>query len=328
MNEQKPTPETLMQLQFGMAASRVLMVGTALGVFTDISKGKKTPEAIADATGANARGLRMLLDALGAFGLLKKEAGRYELTPLSAEYLVKGKDTYMGHMLETDVMWSSWTHLGEVVLSGKPLKRVEEKQNAESFFPTLVRSLHVTNRAPAQRTAQVLKGAKRVLDVACGSGIWGISIAEQEKDARVVAQDFPALLEVTKEYAKKHGVEGRFDYLPGDLKTVNYGRERFDCAVLGNIVHSEGEDSSRALFKKLHAALVQGGKLAIVDMIPNDERTGPPFPVLFALNMLLHTESGDTYTLAEYRRWLQDAGFSKVETADIGSHSPLVVAVK
>jgi len=327
-NDQKPTPEALMQLQFAMAASRVLMVGTALSVFTDISKGKNTAKAIADASGASSRGVRMLLDSLSAFGLLKKNRETYELTPVSAEYLVKGKGTYMGHMLENDMMWSSWTHLGEVVLSGKPLRRVEEKQNAESFFPTLVRSLHVANRAPALKTAQVLKGSRKLLDVACGSGVWGISLAEQDQAVRVVAQDFPALLEVTKEYATKHGVADRFEYLAGDLKTVDYGKDRFDCAILGNIVHSEGEKSSRALFKKLHVALQAGGKLAIVDMIPNEDRSGPPFPVFFALNMLLHTETGDTYTLSEYRSWLEDAGFKKVETADIGSHSPLIVAVK
>ena len=66
----------------------------------------------------------------------------------------------------------------------------------------------------------------------------------------------------------------------------------------------------------------------MIDMVPNDERTGPPFPVIFALNMLVHTAEGDTYTLAEYRAWLQEAGFAKVETADIGSHSPLIVASK
>lgn len=330
MNDQKPTPEPLMQMQFAMAASRVLMVGTALDVFTDIAKGKKTAKAVAQASGASERGVRMLLDALTAFQLLskKKKKDSYELSPVAAEYLVKGKDSYMGHMLENDSMWSAWTHLGEVVLSGRPLKKVHEKKDAESFFPTLVRSLHVTNRGPALRTAEVLEGCKKVLDVACGSGIWGISLAEREKEARVTASDFPALLEVTKEYAKKHGVADRFEYVPGDLKTTDYGKGRFDGAILGNIVHSEGEKSSRALFKKLHAALVPGGKLAIVDMIPNEERTGPPFPVLFALNMLLHTETGDCYTLGEYRSWLEDAGFKRVETADIGSHSPLVVAVK
>jgi ubiquinone/menaquinone biosynthesis C-methylase UbiE len=328
MNDHKPTIDTLMQLQFAMAGTRVLTEAVTMEVFTHISKGSKTAAQVAKAAAASERGMRMLLDGLCSFGLLTKDKKGYDLAPLAAEHLVKGKDGYAGHILEGGHLWNAWTHLGDSVRSGKPIQKVEEQKGAETFFPTLVRSLHVLNREPARRTAQVLKGCKNVLDVACGSGVWGIACAEADKQVKVTANDFPALLEVTREYAKKHGVADRFDYLTGDLKTADYGKDRFDAAILGNIVHSEGEKSSRALFKKMHGALRKGGKLAIVDMVPNDERTGPPFPVLFALNMLLMTETGDTYTVADYRAWLSEAGFSKVETADIGSHSPLVVGIK
>ena len=93
-------------------------------------------------------------------------------------------------------------------------------------------------------------------------------------------------------------------------------------------MHSEGERSSRDLFKRLHRALTPGGKIAIIDMIPNEERTAPPFPLFFALNMLLRTSEGSTYTMHEYTEWLKDAGFARVESADIGSHSPLVIGLK
>lgn len=324
----KPGPETLLQMQFAMSATKVLQTSAQHALFTHLANGARTAAQVAKAAQITERGARMLLDALCALGLATKSREGYGLTPLSAEYLVKGKDSYMGFILENDHMWDGWAQLHEVVKTGKPVRRVEAKQGAEEFFPQLVRSLHVLNREPARRTAQVLKGAKNVLDVACGSGVWGIACAEADRDVRVTASDFPGLLEVTKEFAKKHGVADRFEYLAGDLKTADYGRERFDAAILGNIVHSEGEKSSRALFAKLHAALRPGGKCVIVDMVPNDERTGPPFPVLFAINMLLHTEEGDTYTLADYRAWLEEAGFKKVETVDIQSHSPLVIGVK
>jgi ubiquinone/menaquinone biosynthesis C-methylase UbiE len=324
----KPGPEMIMQLQFAMAGTRVLATSVQLGLFTHLANGAKTPAAVAKAASTDVRATRMLLDALCAFGLVTKARGEYGLSPLSAEFLVKGKESYLGQLMETDSMWQGWSHLTDVVKTGRPERKVEQQADAEAFFPTLVRSLHVMNREPARRTAQVLAGCTSVLDVACGSGVWGIACAEADRAARVTASDFPKVLEVTKEFAKKHGVADRVDYLPGDLKTVDYGRARFDAAILGNILHSEGEASSRALLKKLHAALKPGGKVAIVDMIPNEERTGPPFPVIFALNMLLHTEVGDTYTVAEYRAWLEEAGFKKVETADIGSHSPLVVGVK
>jgi ubiquinone/menaquinone biosynthesis C-methylase UbiE len=328
MTDQKITPEPLLQMQFAMAATRVLSTGVQHAYFTHLASGPKTAREVAKASGTNERAARMLLDGLVVLGLLLKKVDKYELGPLASEFLVKGKETYLGQMMEADEMWKGWSQLPEVVKTGKPAHHVEEKSGAESFFPALVRSLHIMNRGPAQRAAKALQGSKKVLDVACGSGVWGISLAETDPATRVTAQDFSGVLEVTKEYVKKHGLADRFDYLAGDLKTVDYGKNRFDAAILGNIVHSEGERSSRALFAKLHAALVPGGKVAIVDMIPNDERTGPPFAVLFALNMLLHTGDGDTYTLSEYRGWLKDAGFSKVETADIGSHSPLIIGIK
>ena len=136
------------------------------------------------------------------------------------------------------------------------------------------------------------------------------------------------MLAVTREYLKRHGVEKQFDFLPGDLKSVDLGREQYDLALLGNILHSEGQPSSQNLLRRLHSALRPGGRVVIIDFLPNDARTGPPFPVYFALNMLLHTEHGDTYSLAEYTRWLQQAGFLRVETADIGSHSPVVIGYR
>ena len=326
-------PEPLMQMSFSHAPSRILSAGVQFAVFSHLAAGQKSVAEIAAAAGASERGMRMLLDALVGFQLLEKRGDKYELTPMSAEFLVRESPNYVGAMMESDEMWNSWTNLTEVIRTGAPVRRVESQETAEKFFSVLVRTLHVTNRLPAQNTAAALGAgithkALKVLDVACGSGIWGISIAEADKEAHITAQDFPGLFEVTREYAKLHGVEDRYEYLPGDLKEVGFGENRFDVALLGNIVHSEGEQSSRELFGKIHRALKPGGRIAIIDMIPNDERTGPPFALIFAINMLVNTEVGDTYTLAEYTAWLSQAGFAKVETADIGSHSPLIIGIK
>jgi hypothetical protein len=153
-------------------------------------------------------------------------------------------------------------------------------------------------------------------------------VAEADPSARITMQDFPGVLEHTREYVRRHGIADRCEYLPGDLKQVDFGEGRYDLALLGNIVHSEGEASSRDLFRRLHRALRSQGQVAVVDLLPNEDRTGPPRSLIFALNMLLHTATGDTYTLTEYTHWLTEAGFAQVETADIGSHSPLVIAVK
>ena len=228
---------------------------------------------------------------------------------------------------------ATWDHLVESVRNGKGVQQVEAQALAEEFFPTLVRGLHVLHLPRAKIAARVLgagtshKGMN-VVDVGCGTSVWGIAVAEADPTANITAQDYPALFELTRQYVKRHGVTDRYDYLPGDLKTVDFGQERFDLALLGNIVHSEGVDSSCDLFRRLHRALKPGGRIVVIDMIPDDDRSGPPFPLLFALTMLLMTEKGGTYTFAEYRRWLEEAGFTDVEKAEIGLHSPIVIATK
>lgn len=325
--------ETLQQMTFSFAPARVLCAGVQLGVFAHIADGNTTAQEIARAAEASERGMRMLLDALVACQLLTKLDGQYDVTPLAARYLVRGRPDYMGSMMEYDPLWEAWRHLTEVIRTGQPFRRVEERERAETFFPHLVRTLHISNREPARRAAHALgagtpRRGLRVLDLACGSGVWGIAIAEADQEARLTAQDFPALLSLTREYVKRHGVEDRYEFLPGDLKEVDLGVTRYDLALLGNIVHSEGERASRDVLRRLYRALRPGGRVAIIDMVPSNDRTGPPFPVLFALNMLVNTEEGDTYTLAEYTQWLQEAGFARVETADIGSHSPLIIGCR
>lgn len=326
-------PEQLLQMSLSFTPSRVLSSALQLNVFSHIAAGNRTAEEIAKAAGANERATRMLLDALTGLQLLVKKDDGYSLPPVSENFLVRSSPTYVGTMMENDHIWDAWSHLTEVIRTGKPVRVIEEQRNAEDFFPMLVRSLHVMNLQPARKLAEALgagtsSNGLRVVDIACGSGVWGIAVAEADRSARITAQDFPGVFNVTREFVKRHNLEDRFDYLPGDLKEVEFGEERYDLAILGNIVHSEGERSSRDLFKRLHRALAPGGRLAILEMVPNDERTGPPFALLFALNMLVNTETGGTFTLAEYTDWLKTAGFSRVETADIGSHSPAIIGIK
>lgn len=326
-------PDQLMQMSFSFAPSRILSSAVQLDIFSHIAAGNHSVNEIAAASGASTRGTAMLLDALASLGLLVKADGRYELTPVTETFLVRSSPSYAGTMMENDHLWNSWAQLTQVVRTGEPARAVEEQALAEEFFPMLVRSLHVMNTVPARRLAEALGAGTThrglsVVDVACGSGIWGIAVAEADREARITAQDFPGVFNVTREFIKRHNVEDRFEFLPGNLREVDFGRERYDLALLGNIVHSEGERSSRDLFRRLHDALRPGGRIVVIDMIPNDERTGPPFALMFAINMLVNTQEGSTYTLSEYTDWLKGAGFSRVETADIASHSPAIIGHK
>jgi hypothetical protein len=327
----EPNLGTLAEMNFSMAANRVLAAAVQLGVFSQIASGRTTAREVAAGIQSSERGTRMLLDALTAFRLLSKKDGCYALSPVAAQHLVRESADYMGFALERDLLWDSWGHLTEAIRSGKPFRTAEGRQEAEEFFPTLVRTLHITNREPAQRLARVLTSSGspiHAVDVACGSGVWGIELAHADPRVSVTAQDFPKVLDLTREYVKRNGVEERFRFLPGDLKQVDFGEGRFDLAILGNICHSEGEQASRSLFLRLYRALRELSRVVIVDMQPNEDRSGPVYPLVFALNMLVNTEHGGTFTLNEYSQWLNAAGFQRVETADIGLHSPVIIAHK
>ena len=324
------SPEPILQMAFSFAPERVLNATLVLDVYSHMARGHKTATAIAQAAEASERGMKMLLDAAAVFGLVNKQGDEYELTPTSQTFLVRESPAYIGAMMEDPTLWKAWGNLAECVKRGEGGWQLQEQKDAEEFFPTLIKSLHVLGSMPAQSMVQQLNLASgaHILDVACGSAAWSIPFAEADPRAHLTLQDFPGVLEHTKGYLARHNVIERCDFLPGNLREVDFGEAKFDAAILGNIVHSEGVESSQNLFAKLHRALKPGGKIVIMDMIPNEERTGPPFAIIFALNMLAVTKEGGTYTLGEYTTWLQGAGFTNVGTLDTGTHSPLIVATK
>ncbi|RMH03063.1 MAG: methyltransferase domain-containing protein [Planctomycetota bacterium] len=323
-------PPLIRDLGWAFARTRVFQTAIQLGLFARLAAGPRTPAALADEAGWSRRGTRMLLEALAALGLLERRDRRFALTADARRFLVPDSPNYLGHAFEDDRRWRAWSELPECVRGGRPTARGGAERDPGAFFAPLVRSLHVTHAAAAAAAARVLTAGRRpgarILDLACGSGVWGIALARADPAARVTAQDFASVLELTRGFVAEAGLTDRFSWLPGDLDQFDPGEASFDLVLLGHIVHSLGARRFRALLPRLHRALVPGGRLAIADMVPDDDRTGPPFPLLFALNMLVHTEEGDVFSRAEYAEMLAEAGFGPPAAHDLGSHSPLLVA--
>src|SRR2546426_899494 len=182
----------------------------------------------------------------------------------------------------------------------------------------------------AQKLADHLKIAKmenevRVLDLAAGSGIWGIALAQKSPRVQVTALDWAGMIPTTKRIAQKFGVGDRFKFIEGDLVKADFG-SGYDVATLGHILHSEGEERSRHLLKKTSNALKSGGTIAIAEWLVNDERTEPLPSLMFAVQMLVNTEKGDTFSFNEIKRWLEEAGFKNARTLEVPGPSPLVLA--
>ena len=330
----RPTPELVMRHYWGIASTQALVTAIELDVFSLIANGKHTVQAISRAAKTTTRGMTVLLDALVGMQLLTKGELGYELTPDSEMYLVDSSLVSFGRMIRQGgrVALKSWSNLTEVVRTGKPLFSADEK-HFEKFFPELVRALFPLSYSTALAFCAALPeqerdGIKDVLDVAAGSGAWSLPFARFNNEAVVTAIDFPQVLEVTREYAERLGVADQYRLKPGNIRETHFGADEFDLVILGNICHSEGERSSKALVKKCYKALRKGGQLLIADVIPNDERTGPLMPLMFALNMLLNTTKGGVFTLSQFGGWMRRAGFSSVRAVYAGNESPLILGTK
>jgi len=275
------------------------------------------------------------MNALVGLNLLKKDRqGKYSLTDESAAFLLSKKPgTHAGFFgTIAPQLISRWLRLSDIVREGRPAVAVNQETEGTEFFSQLVENIIPLSYPPAQKLGDHLKLARakneiRVLDLAAGSGIWGIALAQKSPRVRVSAVDWAGMIPTTKRITQKFAVGERFNYVEGDILEANFG-SGYDIATLGHILHSEGEDRSRQLLAKTFRALKSGGTIAIAEWLVNDDRTKPLPSLMFAVQMLVNTEKGDTFSFNEIKNWLEEAGFKKVRKVEAPGPSPLVLATK
>jgi hypothetical protein len=325
------TPERIMQFAWGYSAPLILEAAINNKIFDTLDSGPKTVEDVHAATGASTRGLSAIMDALCGFQFLDKDQqGRYSLTPESSAFLVTTKPSFMGGLIAhtSGQLIPKWLQISEVVRTGKPATAVNAENTGAAFFEKLVPNIFNMSYAAAKALAAHLHlGKANVLDLATGSGVWGIALAQSSPDVRVSVVDWPSVLEITKRITAQHGVGDRFSYIPGDLLSVSFGTG-YNVATLGHILHSEGADRGRELLQRTSAALASGGTIAIAEFLVNPDRKGPVNGLIFNVNMLINTENGATYSFEEISEWLRDAGFTNPRKLESPGPSPLILATK
>ena len=327
------TPEKISQLSWGFAPTLMMDAAVHYGLFDLLDEGQRTAAELAETKGLSLRGASAVLNALASFGLLSKDAsGRFGLTPESSAFLVSSRPGYMGGILKhtTAQLLPKWLQLKEVMRTGRPAMAVNQEAQGSAFFHEFVEDIFPMSYPAAQRLADVLEIARaeesvKVLDLAAGSGVWSISLAQKSPHVHVTAVDWPGVLDVTRRVTARFGVADRYTFVAGDLESAPFGTGH-DIAVLGHILHSEGEAKSRKLLARTFAALAPGGTIAIQEFLVDDSRSSTPVGLLFAVNMLLNTDDGDTYSFNEIASWLQEAGFDNSHTVESPGPSPLILA--
>lgn len=330
------TPQHIMQAIWRFVEPLALDAAIQNHVFDVLDAGPKTLEEVSQATGASVRGLAAVMNLLvGTRFLVKTTDGRYALTPESSTYLVSTKPGYHGGYVHQIIsgLGTDFLPLAEIVRTGVPAKSHVDSPHAAEFFEQLVGNILPVALPGARVVAEAL-GVSRavqpvsVVDVGAGSGVWGIALAQASPQLRVTAVDLPGVLSVTRKFAQQFGVGDRFSYVSKDIFHEADLGSGYSVATLGHILHMAGPDTNRFLLKSIFRALAPGETLVIGEFIVNEDRTGPAEPLAFAVNMLVHTEQGNAYTLEEMRSWLQEAGFVNVRTLAAPAPSPLILAEK
>jgi SAM-dependent methyltransferase len=329
-----PTPDRILQFAWGYAPTLILETALKFRLFDHLDGGSKTSEELAAATGATQRGVRAIADALVSLDFLRREGDRYVLTPESATFLVSTRPAFHGTFFQHTVrqLIPRWLQLSEVVRTGQPAVALNDHHDGAAFFAEFVESLFPLSYAAARTLGEHLRLADvdrpvSVLDLGAGSGVWGIALAQSSPRVRMHAVDWPEVLDVTRKVVGRVGLADRLTTSAGDLLEADFGRDH-TVATLGHILHSEGPDRSKKLLGRILAALAPGGTLAIAEFVPNEERTGPPNALIFAVNMLVNTTDGDAFTFNEIAAWLKEVGFVNPRELPAPGPSPLILANK
>ena len=314
----RPTPERIFNTLNAYQQTAALRTAIELDVFSAISAGANTAAAIATKTGAAERGVRILCDYMTIQGFLTKEQGRYALTQESTIFLDRQSPACVASMTgflgtaRTRSIMDSFTE--SVRKGGSVWSEGDNTKPNDEFWVAFARSMAPLTVPSSEFIAGLLRAADgqpiKVLDIAAGHGMYGITVARKNPKAEIVALDWPAVLQVARENARKFGVADRYSVREGSAFETELGAG-YDFVLLTNIFHHFDMLTCEKLMRRVHAALKPGGKAITLEFVPNEDRVTPPTAAAFSLIMLANTESGDAYTLAEYEKMFRNAGFAQ-----------------
>lgn len=307
-------PSDLLQLSGGYWGTCALHASVKLDVFTHLSSGNLTSTEIACLTSSDERGVAMLFNALAALELLVKTGDTYSATPFATEYLSRKSDKYLGHIImHHHHLMNGWSRLDEAVKSGGPVRKnsslTEVETDRESFLMGMFNIASLS--APMIVPNIDLSGRRSLLDLGGGPGTYAIHFCMHNPELNAVVYDRPTTRRFAEHTVERFNLSDRISFSPGDIISDDIG-SGYDVAWISQLLHSEGPAGAAIMLRKAAHALEPGGLLLIQEFILDDNLASPLFPALFSLNMLIGTETGQSYSQGELAGMMREAGLKDI----------------
>ena len=319
-----PTP--IFEHARGVYATALLVAAVSeFDLFNRLASAPRDEAELARAIGLAPRSANVLLVALRAMGLLRRDAtGQVALTDLAREHLVRGGEFDVSGYLGMSADNPAVREIVERLRTNRPAGAKPQEQGVAFIYRegmtsameqeaaarkfTLALAGRAKNVAPVMAGRVQLETARRMLDVGGGTGIYTIACLKRFPNLRAIVWDRPQVLKVAREFAEAAGVQGRMEFVPGDM-FVDPVPAGCDVMLLSNILHDWDVPECKALIDRLARALPSGGSLLIHDVYLSDSLDGPLPVALYSANLFCVTE-GRAYSAAEYRSWLTEAGLT------------------
>ena len=320
-------PDDITDLIRGFWSSRAVLTALELDIFTAIGDGG-TAKQIAAKIRCAARSTEMLLNALVALKLVNKSGDQYTNTPVAARFFVEGSpDSVRLGQLHIANLWKSWSALTEAVQAGTSVASGREPDGRVKPFIAAMDN-NARGRARAIAQAVEINGAKRLLDLGGGSGAYSIAFVRSAPGLQAEIVDLADVLPITQEQIRKAGLADRITTRVGDMLTVPLEASKYDLVLLSAVCHMFSPEENQRLLERSYAALAPKGRLVISDFVLEADKTAPRFGALFALNMLVNTRAGASYSEPEYDAWLKQAGFAETKRVRMPGPANLMIATK
>ena len=322
-------PDEFQHTLRGFQESRALLTAIELDLFTAVGGGADAGK-VALAMGTDPRATEALLNALVAMELLEKRSGLFHNTALTARFLVAGApDDSRAALLHTVHLWPRWSTLTECVRRGTSAGYEEMDDRGAGWTEAFIAAMHrnAAFRAPLVARAIGLGDVRRMLDVGGGSGAYAIAFARENPRLEADILDLLTVVPLAQEYVERAGLAGRVRTRVGDLRAGGFGAD-YDLVLLSAVCHMNSPGENRALLGRAFAALAPSGRVVIHDFILEADKSGPRTGALFALNMLVGTRAGSSYSGEEYAAWLVEAGFCDIRSVELPGPTGLVIGRK